>query len=204
MIGFRVQPLGTIGSAKGNFFDRPAVIQTMDTATRIVFSKFGAFVRHRAQTSMARPKGGVRSKGITVRTRLKNMQGVSAPGEPPFVHVGLIVKHLLFEYDWIRKSVIIGPELLRAAKTPDALNALEYGGHSIIKNFDKKTGGYRNRPVYIQARPFMRPAFEAELPGLPDMWADAYRQVAMGKIGMPNVPSSSLPGMWATALRMVA
>ncbi len=132
------------------------------------------------------------------------MQGVSPPGDPPFVHVGLIVKHLFFEYDWIRKSVIIGPRLLRGQKTPDALNALEYGGRSVVKNLDKKTGGYRMRPIYVQARPFMRPAFEAELPNLPGMWADAYRQIATGAIGMPNVPNSSLPGMWATALRMVA
>lgn len=204
MIGFRVQPLRTIGSAKANFFDRPAVMKTMDTATRLVFTKFGAFVRHGAQSSMARtPVTGKGARRYSVRTRIKNMAGKSSPGEPPFVHRGLIVKHLLFEYDWIRKSVIIGPELLRGRRTPDALHALEYGGRSVVKNFHKKSGSYTFRSVYIRARPFMHPAFEAELPKLPGMWADAYRQVAMGTISMPNAPDV-ISGMWANAFRKVA
>lgn len=175
MIGFKVRnnTIGSIGRVRSNFFDRPAVMAAMDRATHFVFAKFGAFVRQRAISIQLRKH--VRSFGV--RSKVKNMAGTSNPGEPPYVHTGLIVKHIEFEYSWIRKSVIIGPLLLRGKKTPDALNALEYGGNSVVWN-RRANGRYVMRRTQVRARPFMHPAFENELPKLPGMWAEAFRRIA--------------------------
>lgn len=58
-------------AAKGNFFDRKAVLAAVDKATLRVLSKFGAFVRRRAKSS--------------IRKRKK----ASPPGQPPSSHSGL-------------------------------------------------------------------------------------------------------------------
>jgi hypothetical protein len=119
--------------AKQNFFDRKAVLSRLDKGVKQALSKFGAFVRRRAQTSIRKRKG------------------VSAPGSPPSSHVGTLKKLIFFSYDPGRKSVVIGPVLKSGSS--DAPKLLEHGG-----------AGRRGK--YI-ARPFMRPAFAAELPKAP-------------------------------------
>lgn len=116
------------------FFDRAAVAEKLDPAVRRALSKFGAYVRRRAQTSI-RPR-----------------KGTSRPGQPPHSHAGLLRKFIFFSYDRASESVVIGPTLLKPDSTAPA--ALEYGSETHA------------------ARPYMRPAYEAELPKVPDLFRD--------------------------------
>jgi len=137
MIGFEIKKL---------FFDRQAVISKVDAATRRVLSKFGAFVRRSAKSS--------------IRKRKK----AAPPGQPPSSHTGLLKKFIFFGYDADRRSVVIGPTRLNQKGRGEAPPLLEYGGKTTLKR-----GGKKRRVTY-QARPYMGPAFEKEKPQLPAMW----------------------------------
>ena len=147
---------------KQMFFDRRKVQSKTDSAARRVLSKFGAFVRRAARSS--------------IRTRKR----VSAPGEPPSSHTGLLKKFIFFGYDRGRQSVVIGPQRLNQ-KVGDAPQALEYGGTATVVEGLRPSarsgrGGKRKkRRVKIAARPYMGPAFEQEKPKLPAMWANSVR-----------------------------
>jgi hypothetical protein len=139
----------TFQAAKGGFFDREKVKRSVDSGTRRVLSKFGAFVRTRAKTSIRKKKG------------------TSPPGQPPYSHVGLLRKFILFAYDAQRQSVVIGPTLTKEGSTAPRL--LEHGGNAVIEDRGKK------RRARYRPRPFMQPAFEAEKPKLPTLWRDSVR-----------------------------
>lgn len=152
-IGFNL----TFSAAKNNFFDREKVQKQVDAGTKRVLSKFGAYVRQRAKTS--------------IRTR----KGISSPGNPPYAHTYVARKRdnpngkrkkgskfylfrnsILFSYDPSSKSVVIGPALLNGSRTnPTVPELLEKGG---TVSRDGKTMHYRPRP-------FMGPAFRKELQG---------------------------------------
>ena len=142
MIGFEIKQL---------FFDRQAVISRVDTATRKVLSKFGAFVRRTA-------KGSIR-----------NRQRPAPPGSPPSSHTGLLKKFIFFGFDPDAKSVVIGPTRLDRRGRGDAPSLLEHGGATTLVR-----RGKRERATYA-ARPYMGPAFEKEQPKLPAMWRDSVR-----------------------------
>lgn len=161
-------------SAKAGFFDRESVVDAVDKAKRKVLSKFGAFVRTRAKTSIRKRKG------------------VSPPFGPPYSHEGSLRKLIFFSYDKVRESVVIGPVL--TAKPTGAPEVLEYGGTIqgdgrviFITNEvgrDKTTGKFKsagktrvelNGTIRYRPRPFMGPAFEAEKPKLPQMWKDSVK-----------------------------
>ena len=136
-------------AAKEGFFDRQKILDSVDAATRRVLSKFGAFVRTRARTSIRKRKG------------------TSAPGSQPYSHVGTLRELIFFSYDREAQSVVIGPTL--ASDPTGAPENLEYGGAADLPE------GRKSRRVKIKPRPFMGPAFEAEKPGLPAMWKDSVR-----------------------------
>jgi hypothetical protein len=140
----------TFQAAKGSFFDREKVKRSVDTGTRRVFSKFGAFVRQRAKTSIRKRKG------------------TSPPGTPPYSHVGLLRKSILFAYDPQRQSVVIGPTLTK--EESQAPRLLEHGGDAVLEEEGGKARHVRYRP-----RPFMQPALEGEKPKLPALWRDSVR-----------------------------
>ncbi|HOQ87862.1 MAG TPA: hypothetical protein PLQ89_19315 [Phycisphaerae bacterium] len=142
MIGFEIKRM---------FFDRQAVISKVDAATRRVLSKFGAFVRRSAKSS--------------IRKRKK----AAPPGQPPSSHTGLLKKFIFFGYDAARQSVVIGPTRLNQKGRGEAPPLLEYGGKTTLKR-----GGKKRRVTY-QARPYMGPAFEKEKPQLPAMWRGSVR-----------------------------
>jgi len=142
MIGFDIKRM---------FFDRQAVISKVDAATRRVLSKFGAFVRRSAKSS--------------IRKRKKP----APPGQPPSSHTGLLKKFIFFGYDAARQSVVIGPTRLNQKGRGEAPPLLEYGGKTTLKR-----GGKKRRVTY-QARPYMGPAFEKEKPQLPAMWRGSVR-----------------------------
>jgi hypothetical protein len=85
----------TVKQSRNGFFDRPAVIRAVGRAKAAVLSKFGAYVRRSARSSI-RPDG---KKGI-----------VSGPGEPPRSHVGTLRKFLNFAWDPRSQSPVVGPE----------------------------------------------------------------------------------------------
>ena len=139
----------TFHAAKAGFFDREKVQRAVDASTRRALSRFGAFVRQRAKTS--------------IRTKA----GTSPPGQPPYSHTGVLKQFLLFAYDAERKSVVIGPTLIREGSPAPRL--LEHGGDTTIAT---RTGPRRAR---YRPRPFMGPAFRAELPQLPAIWKHSVR-----------------------------
>ena len=144
MIGLRIRQL------RAGFFDRAVVLQATTAAERRVLSRFGAFVRQRARSSM-RPRATP-----------------SAPGQPPSVHVGLLRQHLYFAWDAQQRSVVIGPALLNRGSR-DTAQVLEYGGSAVRRRW-----GHPRRVLYA-ARPFMGPAFAAEEHALPTLWRNALR-----------------------------
>ena len=139
----------TFQAAKGAFFDRAKVKNTVDAGTQRVLSRFGAFVRTRARTSIRKRKG------------------TSPPGSPPHSHVGLLRKFILFAYDPQRKSVVIGPTLIRAESQAPRL--LEHGGEVVRRTKHKA------RRMHYRPRPFMGPAFQKEKAALPALWKDSVR-----------------------------
>jgi len=137
-------------SYKQFFFDSKAVLSAVDRATRQVLSKFGAFVRRTAKSSIRKRKAA------------------SRPGHPPSSHTGLLRRLIYFGYDPGQRSVVIGPEPLNGRS--QGAQVLEYGGRQRIRTPEGKrvSANYR-------ARPFMGPAFEKEKPGLPAMWANSIK-----------------------------
>jgi len=128
------------------FFDRASVIRAIDRTARRVLSKFGAYVRQRAKTS--------------IRKRKK----ISLPGHPPHSHTGLLRRFIFFGYDASRRSVVVGPVAFRRG-TSTVPQILEYGG---IVRRDGRRMRYR-------ARPYMRPALQKEMPKLSSLWRDSIR-----------------------------
>jgi len=63
------------------FFDSPKVVRAVDRTTRRVLSKFGAFVRR------------------TARSSIRKRKRISEPGSPPSSHSGLLKKFIFFGYD---------------------------------------------------------------------------------------------------------
>lgn len=104
------------------FFDERAVRSALDAGTRKALSKFGAFVRRRAKSS------------------IRKRRRISRPGEPPSSHTGKLRKSIYFGYDAQNKSVVVGPTKWSSS---NAQALLEYGGIG-----RKKTRGalYRPRP----------------------------------------------------------
>lgn len=127
-----------LSPVKAAFFDRAAVADRVDPAVRKAFSRFGAFVRRRAKSSIRKRKA------------------VSEPGKPPSSHVGTLKKFILFSYDAAAKSVVVGPTLF--GPKSGAPEALEHGSAAVRK------------------RPYMTPAFAAELPGVAGDFRDLIRR----------------------------
>ncbi|MGH9174994.1 MAG: hypothetical protein ACRD1H_11590 [Vicinamibacterales bacterium] len=135
--------------AKGLFFDRRAVTGAADKGTRKVLSKFGAFVRQSARSSIRKRKS------------------ISQPGQPPSSHTGLLKRNIVFVFSPETRSVVIGPILLN--KNTDAPRLLEHG--------DSVVGRKRKRRVRMtyRARPFMGPAFDREQQKLPALWRNSVK-----------------------------
>jgi len=168
-----------VQQAAGSFFDRGVVTRALTQQQRRVFSKFGAFVRQRARSAIrpARQKslGEMSDDELVVyriRARAAQKQGAkaprrplasSSPGEPPRSVLGHLKAFLFFAYDARRGSVVIGPALFNGARGT-APRTLEEGGE-----VETPSG----RRIRVAKRPYMRPAFEKELDGLPALWAGA-------------------------------
>jgi len=124
--------------AKSAFFDRKAVTDAIDAGTWKVLSKFGAYVRTRAKTSML------------------ERETSSPPGKPPRSWAGDLKRLIFFAYDPGSKSLVVGPIPFRKGEAP---RLLEHGGTTTVKT---KSGSKAKR---YRGNPFMAPAAKAELPG---------------------------------------
>lgn len=146
------------------FFDRAKVLESMDRKTARSFSRFGSFVRKRSQTS------------------IRYRKQVSAPGQPPSAHrvMGRITKNrkrgitktrnvsplrelIYFAWDAATRSVVIGPVLFG----PGSARQLEEGGQVKATQQDGTV-----TVIHIRKRPYMLPAFKAELPKAPTQFAE--------------------------------
>ena len=160
MIGFK------FNKAKSMFFDRAKVASAVDSATRKVLGRFGAFVRTAARSSIKKAPYLTRKTRGKERTDFRHKS--SRPGRPPYSQTGLLKKFIFFGYDPARQSVVIGPAALNTKNT-DAPKTLEHGGTTTLDV------GKRKKRITIKARPFMGPAFEKEKPKLPQMWQDSVK-----------------------------
>lgn len=97
------------------------------------------------------------------RSSLKTKKGTSAPGAVPYSHTGKLKGGILFAYDPSTRSVVIGPTRFGSSNAP---RLLESGG----------VGKVEGRPANYPARPFMRPAFVAELAKV----GDAFKNMIQG------------------------
>ena len=136
------------------FFDTDRVKQAADTATRKVLSKAGAFIRTAAKSSIRKRKA------------------ISAPGQPPSSHTGLLKRFIFFGYDADRKTVVVGPMRLNQ-KVGAAPEALEHGGPSTA--VIGLRGKRRKRRIRIAARPYMGPAMVKVMPKFPGLWANSVK-----------------------------
>jgi len=149
MLGMKLE------AAKANFFDRKAVISAVDRATGRNLSKFGAFVRQRARTSIRKRKR------------------VSAAGSPPSAHVTgplSLRGGIFFAMVPDRRGVVIGPVAFNTPGSPTVPEVLEYGGDRVITSRRRKP-----RVGHYRARPYMGPAFEEEKKSLPSIWRNSVR-----------------------------
>lgn len=148
-IGFRTGLKG----AKANFFDRAAVEKSLDRGTSEVLSRFGYFVMRDS------------------RQRIRRRKSASKPGSGPTNLQGLLKDKpgILFHYDRDQRSVVIGPVRIRGRIAElEIPRLLEEGGRATI------TRGYARGKTYtLKPRPYMQPAFQRQLPKLPDLWQKA-------------------------------
>lgn len=162
----------TVRAAKRNFFDREKVQRAVDKATHRTLSKVGAFVRQRARTSLRyRKKPSVAGSPPSAHRTMLRLKKKRKDGSTKPQMVSPLREFIFFAYEEQRKSVVIGPALLNARSGAKALKALEYGGPSVI--VEERTG--KRKRVMIRARPFMRPARDAELPAFRRMLKNSVR-----------------------------
>jgi hypothetical protein len=150
---------------KTMFFDRQTVMTKVDAGTRKVLSKFGAFVRTAAKSSIKKAPFTARKVRGSDRTDFRTVS--SKPGQPPYSQSGLLKKFIFFGYDTAKKSVVIGPEKLNGNRKGEAPSLLEYGGTTTLK------GKYTKKTLRYAARPYMGPALEKEKPKLPALWRNS-------------------------------
>lgn len=143
-------------SALSGFFDRNKVFSAVDKATGKVLSRFGAFVRQTAKSSIRRRKS------------------ISKPGQAPTNWSGLLKKFLFFSFDRSKRSVVIGPARLNKSSN-DAPELLEHGGRAKRRNRAGRNRSKRSRSVRYHARPYMGPAFQKEQKQLPKLWRNSVR-----------------------------
>jgi len=150
-------------AVKGVFFDKQAVKDRVDEATRRNLATFGSWVRRSAQHLIRKRKRPAR------------------PGQPPTSQTGLLKRFIFFAYDIEKRAVVIGPVRL-PSQTGEAPPALEYGGATTIRARVFRRRGGQNRRVQkdvrkidIQPRPYMGPALKQNESKLPAVWRDSVR-----------------------------
>jgi hypothetical protein len=183
MIGF------SVNSARGLFFDRPAVMAAVSAARLRVLRHAGGLLRKLARNS--------------IRKRKK----ASAPGSPPSSHSGILKRFIYFAWDSSSRSLIVGPARTNQVffdgdgrpVTGTVPEVLEFGGQIGVlearnpfsgkwgradlryrrtNNGGQATWERRRRTITIPARPYMGPALLKVTPQFPALWQNAVRRAA--------------------------
>jgi len=136
-------PSESLIRVKQLFFDRQAIMRYVDRKTLHVFKRFGAFVRLVAQRSMRKRKTP------------------APPGQPPSARKGQLRKLIFFSFDERRKSVVVGPILLRPDSPVPALHE-----HSGVRRYGARIAKYPKRE-------YMKPAFRQALSKLVQFYKEA-------------------------------
>jgi hypothetical protein len=144
----------SICKVKSLFFDSPAVLASVDSATRKVLNRIGGMIRLTARRSIK---------------KAPSHSSISKPGKPPLSHTGLLKNYIYYSFDQQARSVVVGPAALNA-KGKDVPRILEYSGNTKIKT---KQG---NKNVHIAARPFMAPALKVSQPKMAALWKNSVRK----------------------------
>jgi len=178
IINFKTADIAVTG-----WFDPAPVHNAAERAERRILMQAGGFVRTTAGRSIRKSKK------------------VSAPGEPPHSHIGILRKLILFAYDPFSASVVVGalkthqkfldtagqfvagtvPAILEDGGTIGIFEVQKYGRW---RRADLRSrggiAGYptRVRKVKIAARPYMWPALEKTAPRFPELWRNSVRAVA--------------------------
>jgi len=140
----------SICKVKTLFFDSPAVLASVDSATRKVLNRIGGMIRLTARRSIK---------------KTSSHNSVSKPGKPPFSHTGLLRNYIYYSFDPASRSVVVGPAALNA-KSKDVPHTLEYSGSTRIKG----------KNVHIAARPFMGPALAVNQPRMAALWKNSVKK----------------------------
>jgi len=144
------------------FFDKAAVMNQMDTRSRVALAKFGALVRKTAIASVKEaspsqhaPAGSPPFSHMAARRRAINRKR-KAEGRPRVKPGFKGLKHILYAYEPAKRSVIIGPasNRKRSITIPEIL---EEG------------------KLDTAERPFMGPSFEKSREKLPDIWRSSVK-----------------------------
>ena len=126
----------------------------------------------RARCSSTRCPTRSRRTGTWPRGRsIRRRKGYSAPGQPPHSHHGALREGILYAYEPVRRSIVIGPVGFRSQPYLEVTvpEVLEYGG--TVRT--RKRGERRVRR--FEARPYIGPAFERGREKLDEIWAKAVR-----------------------------
>lgn len=128
------------------WFNDDRILRRFDRAKIGAMRKIGAFIYRRARSS------------------IKERPGISPPGKPPHTHTRALKESIGFAFDKDREELVVGPTGWQRGGPW----LLEFGG--AITQRDNGRG--RRRRMKYRPRPFMGPAFEAELNNakLMDAW----------------------------------
>jgi hypothetical protein len=167
---------------QAGFFDRVKVDNAIDKARVRVLSKFGAFVRQRAITSLRYRKRSSRAGEKPTAWRSGRFGGKSP-----------LRLFLYSAYDPRTETAVIGPAKLSKVASRNALVLLERGGTARGDGrtvYVKRAAGRDARGRFVtrgtdevtlsgtlnyRPRPFMGPALEAERPKLAPMWRNSIK-----------------------------
>ncbi len=133
------------------------------------FRHFGATVRMYARRSMRNKLKRVDSKTIEFADgRAYRTYPASEPGKPPFAHDKGLKDGIRFAWDTNAGSVVVGPP----PSGEDIARFMEHGGTRKVRVFYEKSptgkvladfSKMRVESVTYPARPFMQPAFDANI-----------------------------------------
>lgn len=162
-------------NVKKMFFDRPKVINSLDKASKKSLGLFAGATRLTARRSIKKPAKKDRVYYRNVKGKTVAYLATSKPGDPPFNKTGKLKKFIYYGWDYITKTVVVGP--VKLPIKGQAPHVLEYGGTSTARQI---TGfGMKGRPkrkekrVRVAARPFMWPAAQKNMSKLPAIWRNS-------------------------------
>ena len=142
------------GTSVTTKFEPQRLAAAVERSSKNNLLRIGYLIRRSAQASMG-PR-----------------RNVSVPGNPPSSHNGSLRNRILYAWDNVRKSVVIGATRANGASNGQAPRALEYGGPSTML---RVIAGVRKRiQINIAPRPYMRPALHRTMPQFPQFFSNSF------------------------------